>query len=479
TPPEGEDGFTGAFNRSQIEAIARRHAICPFEFSLDLAQWVDCVICDYNYAFDPRVYLRRFFDHSTDPYLFLVDEVHNLPDRARAMFSAELNKQTVLDLRTALKSHLPDLSDTLTPINQALLDKRKLCEANEETTLVEYGRPDPLLQAIRTFTYQAELWLAQNQPAPFRTELLDFYFQCNAYLRTADDFDTFYVSYFERLGKNDLKAKLYCLDPAPLLTNALARSQSTIFFSATLMPMDYFEQLLTGTTDNPKLMLPSPFPDENVSLLIQNRISTKYANRADSYAPIAETIATVCSSQPGNYLIFFPSYAYLTEVLERFQLMMPQATLLVQDRGMDEAAREDFLAQFSQSTDGMLIGFAVMGGIFGEGIDLVGKQLIGAIIVGVGLPQIGLEPDLIKAYFNQQNQRGFEYAYQYPGFNRVLQAAGRVIRTETDRGVIILIDERFTQYRYKRAFPKSWQTFQAVQNNKDIQELLSDFWSTQ
>lgn len=466
-----------AFTRPLIENIARQYEVCPFEFSLDLALWMDCIICDYNYAFDPRVYLRRFFDLSTDPYIFLIDEAHNLPDRARSMYSAELEKQTVLALRRALKPHQPKLAQALSKINKILLEKRKDCIANDLHALVEQESPDELLKAVRQFCQKAENWLALNQATGFRQELLAFYFLCNAYLRTAEYFDTFYVSYFERKGQAGLKAKLFCLDPAPLLAAALERSQSAVFFSATLLPLDYFEKLLTGSNEHPKLTFPSPFPVENIRLLIHNRISTKYAQRAYSYTAIAAAIEAVCTARSGNYLVFFPSYAYLKEVLELIEERFPEDQILVQKQGMNEEERETFLDRFSASNEQTLVGFAVMGGIFGEGIDLVGARLIGAVIVGVGLPQLGLERDLIKDYFDQLNKSGFAYAYQYPGFNRVLQAAGRVIRTEEDRGVIILIDERFSHARYRRLYPMQWRGFQIVENNSEIERLLSGFWS--
>ena len=466
-----------AFTRPIIEYIARVHEICPFEFSLDLSLWMDCIICDYNYAFDPRVYLRRFFDFSADPNIFLIDEAHNLPDRARSMYSAELDKKTVLVLRRILKGHLPKLVKNLGVINKILLEKRKVCQAEEQTVLVEHELPEDLLMAVRKFTQNAENWLALNLPAEFREELLDFYFACNNYLRTAEYFDTFYVSYFERRGQSDLKAKLFCLDPAPMLAMPLERSQSTIFFSATLLPLDYFKNLLTGEADHPHHAFRSPFPLENVRLLIHNRISTKYRQRTDSYAPIASAIETICNAQVGNYLVFFPSYAYMDAVLELVKERLPEKKILIQSRGMTEEERETFLGQFSTDNSETLIGFAVMGGIFGEGIDLVGERLIGAIVIGVGLPQIGLERDLIKEYFDQQSGSGFAYAYQYPGFNRVLQATGRVIRTETDRGIIVLIDERFSHARYRRLFPAHWQEYQVVQSEGEIKDHLERFWS--
>ncbi len=476
-----------AYTRPVIEEIARRYQLCPFEFSLDLALWMDGVICDYNYAFDPRVYLHRFFDFSTEAYLFLVDEAHNLPDRARAMYSAELDKKTVLDLQHTLKPHLPALAKKLGAINKVLLEKRKACQAEGKAALVENEPPEMLLKAIREFSQGAEDWLVLNQAAEFRQALLEFYFLCNSYLRTAEYFDTFYVSYFERQDQADLKARLFCLDPAPMLAGPLERSRATVFFSATLLPMEYFMKLLTGAAEHPRRIFQSPFPIENVSLLIHNGIATKYTQRADSYAAIAAAIEAACGAHVGNYLVFFPSYAYLAAVLELLKERMPASQLLVQDRGMTEAAREAFLAQFSAGGQETLIGLAVMGGVFGEGIDLVGERLIGAVVVGVGVPQVCLERDLIKDYFDRQEdgasggagaaKAGFSFAYQYPGFNRVLQATGRVIRTETDRGMIVLIDERFTHARYRHLFPAHWRDFQVVQSTAAIQEKLARFWS--
>ncbi len=467
-----------AFSRPVIEELARKYEICPFEFSLDLSLWVDCIICDYNYVFDPRVYLHRFFDFDETPYIFLVDEAHNLPDRAREMYSAELEKQTVQELQRALKAPLPALAKKLEAVNKALREIRKTCQAEEKSALVEYELPESLLKAVRTFSQQAEDWLALNQPAEFRPALLDFYFACLNYQRTAEDFDSFYVSYFERIGQSNLRAKLFCLDPAPLLASRLERGRATVFFSATLLPMDYFMKLLTGAANHPWRVFPSPFPQENACLLLHNRISTKYEQRADSYTAVAEVIVSTCQAHAGNYLVYFPSYAYLNAVLELLRERLPDDQLLAQDRAMDEAAREAFLERFSAANQETLVGLAVMGGIFGEGIDLVGERLIGVVIVGAGVPQIGLERDLIKDYFDAQNGSGFAYAYQYPGFNRVLQATGRVIRTETDRGVIVLIDERFTHARYRQLFPSHWRNGRVVASIADITMELDAFWSS-
>lgn len=466
-----------AFTRPVIEAIARQYEICPFEFSLDLALWVDCIICDYNYVFDPRVYLHRFFDFDSEPYIFLIDEAHNLPDRARAMYSAELEKQTVLELQRSLKPHLPELSKKLGVINKLLLETRKACQAQGKNALVEYAPPEALLKAVREFSQKAEDWLVLNISTEFRLALLEFYFQSLNFIRTAEYFDSYYVSYFERQGQGDLKAKIFCLDPAPMLAAPLERSRATIFFSATLLPIEYFMKLLTGAANHPWRVFQSPFPPENACLLIHNQISTRYEQRADSYAAIAEAIETVCSAHAGNYLVYFPSYAYLSAVLEQLKEKLPESQLLVQDRAMTEAEREAFLARFSTGSAETLVGLAVMGGIFGEGIDLVGDRLIGVVVVGVGVPQLGLERDLIKAYFDEQGGNGFAFAYQYPGFNRVLQATGRVIRTETDQGVIVLLDERFMHARYRQLFPAHWRGHQVVVNPQALKKKLDRFWS--
>jgi DNA excision repair protein ERCC-2 len=342
---------------------------------------------------------------------------------------------------------------------------------------VEQERPEALLKELRRFIHRAEAWLVLNQKTAFRPALLDFYFQANTYLRTAEAFfGSGYVSYFEKKGQGDLTAKLFCLDPAPFLAAALERSRASVFFSGTLLPLDYFDRVLTGSTAHPRLVLPSPFPSDHLALLIHNQISTRYTNRAGSYEAVAALIEQVCAAEPGNYLVFFPSYAYLIAVAGLVRARWPGWQLLIQERGMTEASREAFLACFSAANNGTLLGFAVMGGIFGEGIDLVGERLIGAIIVGVGLPQLSLERDLLKTYFAAQEQNGFAYAYQYPGLNRVMQAAGRVIRTEQDRGVILLIDERLTQPRYTRLFPPEWRHFQVVRHYTGLEERLGDFW---
>ena len=316
-------------------------------------------------------------------------------------------------------------------------------------------------------------WLARNEPAEFQPALLELYFRLNSFVRTAELYDERYVT-LVRPGPA-VALKLFCLDPSHLLREALARGRGAVFFSATLTPMDYYRRLLGGEESNPVMQLPSPFPPENLCVLVQERIRTQFKERANSLGAVAQAVGTLIAGRAGNYLVYFPSYQYLTTVLAEFQARYPAVPVLVQRPGMSEAEREAFLAAFAVEHGRTLAGFAVLGGIFGEGIDLVGDRLIGAVVVGVGLPQLETERDLIADYFQAQNGRGFDYAYTFPGMNRVLQATGRVIRSETDRGVVLLIDARFQEARYRRLFPAWWRVTVAGPEHA-LQARLQQFW---
>lgn len=462
-----------ALDRNAVEAAAKLHRVCPFELSLELARWADVIICDYNYAFDPRVYLRRFFLEEPDRYVFLVDEAHNLVDRARDMFSAQIHKKPFLDLRRPVKPHLPGLYKTLGRINKYLLDCRKRCEA-EGGALSDPSSPEPLVPLLKDYLYKAENWLTRNEPAPFQEALLDLYFSVSSFLKIFEQFDESYVTCMEATG-NDVRVKLFCMNPADHLKAALTRCDAAVFFSATLSPNDYFRHLLGCSESAGVLSLATPFPEENLCLLSAGRISTRYRHRAKSLAAVVDAIAAVVTRKTGNYLLFFPSYEYLEQVHDELSLRLPDAEMLSQTPGMSEADRDLFLERFSHPGEKSLIGLVVMGGIFGEGIDLVGERLSGAVVVGVGLPGICMENELIRDYFNRSRKKGFEYAYMYPGINRVLQAAGRVIRSETDRGVVLLIDERFDSVRYRRLLPKHWRP-EPVHDVRHIESVVGSFW---
>jgi Rad3-related DNA helicase len=486
--------------RSVLEAVGQKHQVCPFELSLDVSVWADAVICDYNYVFDPQVYLRRHFDDGGGEYAFLVDEAHNLVDRAREMFSADLDSREVLAVKRALKQAVPRCAKALVRLNSEMrmlgsptVETEEAAEASDPSvelnlfpaqaaTLATVEKngvrtrrefPETLLPLLEAALAEAETWLAQNQPAEFREVLLALYFRLHSFRRTAELYDERYVTIIE--NTSSVKVRLFCLDPSHLLRQALARGKAAIFFSATLTPMDYYRTLLGGTTDDPVLQLPSPFPPENLAVLIQDRIQTHFKGRAESLGDVVEAIGTLVNGRPGNYLAYFPSYQYLNATLEAFQVRYPSVPVLAQRPGLTESERDAFLAAFSVAHGETLAGFAVLGGIFGEGIDLVGERLIGAVIVGVGLPQLCVERNLIRDYFQRQSSAGFDYAYTFPGMNRVLQAIGRVIRSETDHGAVLLIDARFNESRYRRLFP-AWWRFSRVRNSNALREALGGFW---
>lgn len=462
-----------ALTRPAIEEVARRHNVCPFELSLDCALWADMVIGDYNHVFDPAAKLKRFFAEETGDYAFLIDEAHNLVDRAREMFSAELRKEAVLATRRSIQEALPTCAKALGKVNSFL---RTLCkEAGGVKESVKEELPKELLPALRTFLKEAEAWLAQNRPALFREELMDLYFTVNTFLRTADLYDERFVTLLEG-DRTSLRLRLFCLDPSRLLREALNRGKAAVFFSATLSPLDYFRQLLGGDESDSKMQLYSPFPPAHLRLLIEDGIQTNFKSRGTSCDAVADSIAALVAGRSGNYLVYFPSYKYLGEVLARFRHLHPKVLTRAQTPGMSDAERDRYLGSFIAETDQTQVGFAVLGGVFGEGIDLVGERLVGAVIVGVGLPQLCIERDLMRDFFEKHYGDGFDYAYTFPGMNRVLQAVGRVIRSETDRGVVLLIDARFCDARHLKLLP-GWTQPEAVRGTKAIEEKVRSFWN--
>lgn len=465
-----------ALTRPVIEEIARQYQVCPFELSLDASLWCDVIIGDYNYVFDPQVCLKRFFAEETGAYVFLVDEAHNLAERARDMFSAELDRATLAETKRAAQTEAPACARTLERISRqwtASLSESELSKEGQPWVTREL--PEALLPLLRQFLERAEAWLVEGHPTELRPLLLESYFRVLSFVRTAERYDERYRTIWEGTGRQ-ARIRLFCLDPSFLLQQALQRGESAIFLSATLSPLPYFRQILGGEPQDRVIQLDSPFPPENLCLLVQDQIATNLRSRGSTYADVANAIeATVCMKR-GNYLVYFPSYEYLNQVLERFRTLHPARSTLIQTPGMDEAQREAFMAAFQAEGTQTLVGFAVMGGIFGEGIDLLGDRLVGAIVVGVGLPQICLERDLIRAYFQESQGTGFDFAYRFPGMNRVVQAVGRVIRSETDRGVVLLIDTRFAEERYRQLFPAWWQP-QRVGSEPEIIELTSRFWS--
>jgi DNA excision repair protein ERCC-2 len=353
---------------------------------------------------------------------------------------------------------------------------RTACKHSEAAGAPSADRsaPDDLYPLLRDFMAAAESWLEKNLKSAFREELLERYFEAGGFLRVAEHFDESYAACYEILSQ-DLHLKLFCIDPSRQIGEALTRCRSAVFFSATLTPLDYFKTMLASESAR-ALSLPSPFPEENLAVFVADRLSTYYRHRDRTKSEVVQILHRLIQPHAGNYLLFFPSYQYLRMVLESFQSARPDIDVVVQHPGMSEGQRESFLARFETDNPRTLVGFAVMGGIFGEGIDLVGTRLSGAAIVGVGLPAVGLERELIRGYFAERLEQGFEYAYMYPGLNRVLQAAGRVIRSETDRGVLLLIDQRYGSDHYRALLPDGWRP-RSVRDPDDFAGRLGRFWA--
>lgn len=446
--------------RPVIEAYAHKHKVCPFEFSLDLAYASDAVVCDYNYIFDPRISFKRQYAEMKKRTALLVDEAHNLVDRAREMFSAELTKAPFLALQRELKGVHNEGYRTAKAINDYFIALRKSSDGAPH--LIQRQLPEELVTLVDAFASAAEQAIAIGVSGD--STLLDTYFAAQNFVRTAKLFDERYVVYIE-LSKSDVRLKLFCLDPSQLLQQVGKGYRSHIYFSATLSPVSYYMDMLGAGENDYTLAVPSPFAKEQLDVVI-NPLSTRYHDRDQSKLPIAKLIMELMSERPGNYFVFFPSYAYMNAVYETYMELKEwsvptgaasDAEVLLQTPDMAEEERDRFLGTFQAGSGKSLIGFAVMGGVFSEGVDLVGDRLVGVIVVGVGLPQLGVERNMLKDYFNEQGKNGYDYAYVFPGMNKVLQAGGRLIRSETDRGTLVLIDDRYLQSQYQRLLPEEWK----------------------
>lgn len=464
------------FTREVFLEQAHRHKVCPFELCLDTASWVDNIICDYNYVFDPNVYLRRFFAEGTkEEYLFLVDEAHNLVERARSMYSAVLVKEDFLAVKKLVKPYSNKLAAELEKCNKILLSYKRECE--------DYRICENISNfafALMRFGAAADTFLQKSTEFPGKKEFLDLYLKVRHFLNMYERLDEHYVIYTQFLENPSFMIKLFCVDPALNLQECLDKGRSTVFFSATLLPIQYYKKLLSTKEDNYAIYAKTAFSKEQSCLLIGDGVSSKYTRRNRmEFQNIAKYIQKIVSAKNGNYMVFFPSYRFLEQVYEEFFPMMGEQTdCIVQTTGMKEEEREEFLGEFEKERKHSLVGFCVMGGIFGEGIDLKEELLIGAIVVGTGLPQVGQEREILKQYFEAHGGEGFDYAYRYPGMNKVLQAAGRVIRTKEDKGVIALLDERFLQREYRRLFPREWEEY-TVCSHENIGNVLENFWREQ
>lgn len=456
--------------REVIEYYAKKHQVCPFELALDLATWADLIICDYNYIFDPTVALKRFLDNKD--FVLLIDEAHNLVDRAREMYSASISKRQVLHLKTSISKHYPTIAKELGKINSHMLNIRK-DYIDVVGNYISGEAPKEMYTLVRKFINACDKRLQKGAMSSFPTDLLDLYFQAYQFSKLFEFFDEHYMTYAESEG-HEVVLRMFCIDPSFVIANILSTCRSAIFFSATLLPIDYYKYMLGGLEDK-AIHFASPFEPEHTLRLLATEVSTRYKDRENSYGKIGEYILNIVQGKVGNYMVFFPSYKYMMAVYELLEKTEIAYKMCVQEGGMDEEAREDFLAQFKPSPIETTIGFCVLGGIFSEGIDLTEDRLIGTIIVGVGLPQICLERDLIKAYFDKVGKDGYHYAYTYPGMNKVLQAVGRLIRTEEDKGVVLLIDDRFNTALYGGLMPQEFDNRKKVRI-EDVKVSIKNFW---
>ena len=545
------------FSREKIEEYAMKHQVCPFEMALDVSLFADAIICDYNYLFDPHVYLKRFFESGGGDYLFLIDEAHNLLERGREMFSAELVKEDFLSLKRVVKDEIatelegaktekrkkktdkmeentqltleltglsPMVSSAEKPEKQGKKQKAKsifvregyadkityhLEKCNKELLLLKRDcetamvveEIDDFVNALQRLYACTSDYLSEQEEETVscREELLDFFFEMAHFLEIYERVDEHYVKYVQMREDGTFLLKLFCVNPKENLKECMLRGRSSILFSATLLPIQYYKELLGGDKEDYEVYAKSVFDNEKRALFIANDVTTKFTRRSpEEFYNIARYINSVVSSRAGNYMVFCPSYAFMRSVYETFMTEFPDddRECIMQQEIMSEEEKELFLGRFkgnegldlgalinmeieeeTEKQASTLVGFCVLGGVFSEGIDLREDSLIGAVIVGTGLPQVGYEKELLKSYFDERGENGFDYAYRFPGMNKVLQAAGRVIRTQEDVGVITLLDERFLQGSYRKTFPREWEHYEVV-NVELLERRLERFWDS-
>lgn len=464
---------TNEMSRENIEFYAQKHKVCPFEMSLDVALWTDIVICDYNYVFDPNAHLRRFFsDEVKGEYIFLIDEAHNLVERGREMYSATIFKEEFLEAKRIVKNLDRKLERKLDICNRELLELKRSCKESKI-----YQSIGQISIGMTNLLMELERFMEECERKDVKDGLLEFFFHVRTFLNVYDILDENYKIYGELDENEKFKLKLFCVNPATNLQKCLEKGNSTIFFSATFLPIYYYKQLLSTEKDDYAIYIDSPFEQKNREIIIGSDVSSKYTLRnVQMYKKIASYIMKTLEAKKGNYIAFFPSYQFMEnvyEVLEENRL--EKTTYLLQEKIMTEEKREEFLDEFSKERNGNLLGLCVMGGIFSEGIDLTEERLVGAFVVGTGIPQICHEREILRGYFEEKNGKGFEYAYLYPGMNKVLQSAGRVIRTEKDRGIILLLDDRFLQRQCREIFPKEWLDIKRSDLDS-VGKYVEEFW---
>ena len=381
------------YSKDNIEKISEEYMLCPFELSLDLTNLSDVIICDYNYVFDPRVYLKRFFDTKTTDYTFLIDEAHNLVDRAREMYSATLNEEKFVKVKKLISKKDKRITRVIKEIQSYFEDKLEDLTTLDENDLVESEAPLELCEILSSFIKFVDEYLARTNEE--NEELMDLYFDVYSFLSISDFYDKNYTTIYTKTF-NGMTIKIYCVNPQKVIEEKMKKAKSNIIFSATLIPMDYFMKMYSYDEEDFIINLKSPFDVKNRLLMIGDNVATTYNKRFETSEDIASYIANCVQAKKGNYMVFFPSYKYMDLVFDKMKENYPNINTSIQESNMSEEEKEEFLSMFDEDNKETHVGFCVLGGHFSEGIDLTNDKLIGVIIVGVGMPQIGIERDIIK-----------------------------------------------------------------------------------
>lgn len=473
----------GVVNPADVDAMAHKHALCPFELTLQMLPWVSVIICDYNYVFDPLVRLAHFSE-TAGQQLLLIDEAHNLAERARSMYSAQLIRE---DLKAAVRecAEQPLMAKEFERVIRAMdrwTKKHSAAEtANEAVPLTISKAVDICADSLIAIT-ENNVALGEKTSDVAKelyryrviADLFGDHHRTITLIPTAEKFaNNRYSGRSKKSAVKNVTVQLRCLNATQPIAHTFKQFRSATVFSATLRPQQFSRDSLGLPEDTYCVALESPFPSENQGTFLCNWIDTRYRARDRAIEPLVELAAQVYKSRRGNYQIFFPSYFFMEKVHAAFSSRFPDIPTIIQQRGADESARQQFLKSFDSSN--AILGFSIIGGIYGEGIDYTGDKLIGAIVIGTGLPSLSLEQKLIEQDYSRQGLNGFDYASRFPGMTRVLQTAGRVIRSETDKGVVVLVDQRLTEPFYQTLFPSHWQVNHA-NNNETFKQGLNRFW---
>ncbi|MBO5416378.1 MAG: ATP-dependent DNA helicase [Clostridia bacterium] len=474
------------FSRQIIREVALKYRVCPYELSLDLSEYCDIIICDYNYVFDPIVYFRRYFADGAEKgkYIFLLDEAHNLAERARDMYSAELKRSSFERIYAHIEPSDRELDSLFEKMILTLRALKRLCRDNlvrssdgeERGFYMSKSTPENLMSELDSFRHGVDAWLKKNTDTPLRQDIEGLLSELRRFITVSEYFDRRFLFYTEISG-GDTLIKIYCLDPSNIMDTIHNRAVSSILFSATLSPSDYFIDVLGGGKSARSLSLPSPFDSENLCVAVTDYLSVRQEDRKKNTMRYVSAIAASVCARAGNYMVYFPSYAVLEDVVSAFREKFPDVLTIVQKRDMTQKEKEAFLDSFKDDKGVLRIGFCVLGGSFSEGVDLPGSRLIGAIVFGVGLPGLSNEKNIIKDYYDLLNGCGYDYAYTFHGMNNVLQAAGRVIRRAEDRGVVVLVDDRYAEEKYRALFPEHWKEVRYAGNAASLAEIIRDFWN--